>query len=160
MVEINDIAPNFCLKDQNDKLICLENFKGKWIIVYFYPKDNTPGCSLEARNFTLVAEDLKKQKTEIIGISPDSVKSHKNFQEKNNLTITLLSDSDHKTLSDYGVWKPKKMYGREFFGVIRSTFLIDPEGKIAYIWPKVKVPGHINEVKDKLREKQGKINDK
>jgi len=154
MVEINKEAPNFCLKDQNNNLVCLNDFKGKWTIVYFYPKDNTPGCTLEARNFTLAAEDLKKQNTAIIGISPDSVNSHKNFCEKKNLNLTLLSDPDHKILNDYGVWKPKKMYGREFFGVVRSTFLIDPEGKIAYIWPKVKVVGHIDDVKNILNEKQ------
>jgi len=154
MVEINKEAPNFCLKDQNDNLVCLNDFKGKWTIVYFYPKDNTPGCTLEARNFTLAAEDLKKQNTAIIGISPDSVNSHKNFCEKKNLDLTLLSDADHKILNYYGVWKPRKMYGREFFGVVRSTFLIDPEGKIAYIWPKVKVVGHIDDVKSILNEKQ------
>jgi peroxiredoxin Q/BCP len=154
LVKINQKAPDFCLKDQNDNLVCLNNFIGKWTIIYFYPKDNTPGCSLEARNFNIAAEEFKKQNTTIIGISPDSVDSHKFFCEKQNLNITLLSDSEHKTLNDYGVWKPKKMYGREFFGVIRSTFLINPEGKIAHIWPKVKVNGHVDNVKRVLNEKQ------
>jgi peroxiredoxin Q/BCP len=150
LVKINEKAPYFCLKDQNDSLVCLDNFFGKWIILYFYPRDNTPGCSLEARNFNLAAEDLKKQNTTIIGISPDSVYSHKKFCEKQNLNITLLSDPEHNTLNDYGVWKPKKLYGREFLGVIRSTFLINPEGKIVYIWSKVKVVGHVDDVKSVL----------
>jgi len=157
MVEINEKAPDFCLKNQDDENVCLEDFKGKWKIVYFYPKDNTPGCSLEARNFTVSADEFKKQNASIIGISPDSVNSHKNFCEKNNLNITLLSDPEHKTLNDYGVWKPKKMYGREFLGVVRSTFLISPQGKIAHVWPKVKVIGHSDEVMKKLKEKKEEI---
>lgn len=152
MVEINDKAPDFCLKNQNDEKVCLDDYKGKWTIVYFYPKDNSPGCSLEARNFTSSVEEFKKLNTTVIGISPDSVKSHKNFYNKQNLNITLLSDPDYITLKDYGVWKPKKMYGREFLGVVRSTFLIDPEGKIAHIWPKVKVAGHIDDVIRKIKE--------
>ncbi len=154
MVKINENAPDFCLKDQNDTIVCLDKFLGKWIILYFYPRDNTPGCTLEARNFNLAAEELKKQNTTIIGISPDSVDSHKKFCEKQNLNLTLLSDPEHNTLNDYGVWKPKKLYGREFLGVIRSTFLINPEGKIVYIWSKVKVIGHIDDVKSVLNEKQ------
>ena len=154
LVKINEKAPDFCLKDQNDALVCLDNFLGKWIILYFYPRDNTPGCTLEARNFNLAAEELKKQNTTIIGISPDSVDSHKKFCEKQNLNLILLSDPDHKTLKDYGVWKPKKLYGREFLGVIRSTFLINPKGKIVYIWSKVKVVGHLDDVKSVLNEKQ------
>jgi len=157
MVEINEKAPDFCLKNQDDENICLDDFKGKWKVVYFYPKDNTPGCSLEARNFTVAADEFKKHNSSIIGISPDSVNSHKNFCEKNNLNITLLSDPEHKTLKQYGVWKPKKMYGKEFLGVVRSTFLINPEGKIAHIWPKVKVIGHSDDVLKKLKEKKDDI---
>ena len=155
MVEINEKAPDFCLKNQDDQNVCLNDYKSKWKVVYFYPKDNTPGCSLEARNFTVAADEFEKQNASIIGISPDSVNSHKNFCEKNNLNITLLSDPEHKTLKDYGVWKPKKMYGREFLGVVRSTFLINPEGKITHIWTKVKVFGHSDEVMKILKEKKG-----
>ena len=159
LIKINDKAPDFCLKDQNNSSLCLNDFKGKWIILYFYPKDNTPGCSLEARDFNLAAEEFKKQNTTIIGISPDSVDSHKIFCEKQNLNITLLSDSNHNTLIDYGVWKPKKMFGREFLGTARSTFLINPEGKIVHIWPKVQVIGHVKDVKNVLNEKQKKMID-
>lgn len=154
MVKINEKAPDFCLKNQDNIDVCLKDFRGKWTVVYFYPKDNTPGCSLEARNFTINAEKFEKLNTTILGISPDSVKSHKNFCDKQNLNIILLSDPEHKTLNEYGVWKPKKLYGREFLGVIRSTFLINTEGKIAHIWPKVKVPGHIDDVMNKLKELQ------
>lgn len=133
MVKINEKAPDFCLKNQNDENICLKDFRGKWTVVYFYPKDNTLGCTLEARNFSINA---------------------KKFEDKHDLTIALLSDPDHKILKEYGVWKPKKMFGKEFMGIVRSTFLIDPEGKIAHIWPKVKVVGHVDEVYNKIIEKQ------
>jgi len=154
MVKVNEKAPDFCLKNQNNEDVCLKDFKGKWTILYFYPKDNTPGCSLEARNFSQSANDFEKQNAKIIGISPDSTSSHKNFEDKHSLSINLLSDPDHIILEKYGVWKPKKMYGREFMGVIRSTFLINPEGNIAHIWPKVKVAGHINDVMNRLKENQ------
>jgi len=154
MVEENEKAPDFCLKNQNNEDICLKDFKDKWTILYFYPKDNTPGCTLEARNFSQSANDFEKQNAKIIGISPDSINSHKKFEDKHDLSINLLSDPNHKTLEKYGVWKPKKMYGREFMGVVRSTFLINPEGNISHIWPKVKVVGHIKDVMTKLKEYQ------
>ena len=154
MVEINDKAPDFCLKNQNNQNVCLKDFKGKWTVVYFYPKDNSAGCTLEARNFSQNSKEFEKQNAVIIGVSPDSIDSHKKFQNNHNLTINLLSDPEHKILKEYDVWKTKKMYGREFMGVVRSTFLIDPEGKIAYIWPKVKVEGHIDDVMRIIKEKQ------
>ncbi len=154
MVEINEEAPDFCLKNQNNKDICLKDFRGKWVVVYFYPKDNTPGCTLEARNFSINEKKFKQRNINIIGMSSDSVESHKKFESKNDLTINLLSDPDHKTIKDYGMWKPKKMFGKEYMGIVRSTFLIDPDGKIAYIWPKVKVVGHVDEVYNKVMEKE------
>lgn len=152
MIKINKKAPDFCLKNQNAEDVCLKDYKGRWTVVYFYPKDNTPGCTLEAKNFSQHAKDFEQKNVSIIGISPDSSTSHKKFEDKHDLSITLLSDPDHKTLEKYGVWKPKKLYGREFMGVVRSTFLIDPDGKIAHIWGKVKVAGHIEDVMNKLEE--------
>jgi peroxiredoxin Q/BCP len=156
MVEIGEQAPDFCLRNQTEKEQCLDNFRGKWIVLYFYPKDNTSGCTLEAKDFTSAVSDFNKLKTEIIGISPDSVKSHQNFISKHALGINLLSDPEHKVLEDYGAWQKKKLYGREFMGVVRSTFLINPEGKVEYIWPKVKVQDHVDNVKNKLIELQNK----
>ncbi len=151
-LKIGDKAPLFCLPNQNEEEICLSDFKGKWIVLYFYPKDNTSGCTKEAIGFTEKKEEFEKLGAVILGVSPDSPKSHRNFIEKKELTITLLSDQDHKVLEEYGAWQLKKMYGREYMGVVRSTYLIDPEGKIAYIWPKVKVAGHIDAVLEKLKE--------
>jgi len=154
LVKINEKAPDFCLKNQNNKDVCLKDFRGKWVVVYFYPKDNTPGCTLEARNFSINAKKFKQRNINIIGMSSDSVESHKKFECNHDLTIDLLSDPDHKSIKDFGVWKPKKMFGKEFMGIVRSTFLIDPEGKVAHIWPKVKVIGHVDEVYNKVVEKQ------
>jgi len=150
-------APDFCLPDQNGKEICLKDFKGKWVILYFYPKDNTSGCTREAMGFTEAKKEFEELGAVIIGVSPDSVKSHKNFEQKKGLKIILLSDTEHKVLEAYGAWQLKKMYGREYYGVVRSTFLIDPDGIIRHIWKKVKVAGHVEAVKEKLKElKEGK----
>jgi peroxiredoxin Q/BCP len=152
MVNVHDQAPDFCLTNQEDEKICLSDYKGKWIVLYFYPKDNTPGCTLEAQNFSKNESRFKNLNTMVVGISPDSTESHKKFQQKNDLSVMLLSDPDHAVLKDYDVWKSKKMYGKEFMGVIRSTFLIDPDGKIHYKWEKVKVPGHVEDVLTKINE--------
>ena len=145
-----DIAPEFCLLDEQDREVCLKNFNGKWIVLYFYPKDNTSGCTLEAMDFTAVKDDLESMGAVILGVSPDSTKSHRNFSSNKSLTITLLSDPEHKVIEQYGAWQLKKNYGKEYYGVVRSTFLIDPAGKIAYVWPNVKVKGHVEAVKEKL----------
>jgi peroxiredoxin Q/BCP len=150
MVKEGDTAPKVCLPDETGKEICLEDFKGKWVVLYFYPKDNTSGCTLEAIDFTGAVTDFKKLNAEIIGVSPDSTKSHQNFISKHDLGITLLSDPEHKTLEEYGAWQKKKLYGREYMGVVRSTYLINPEGKIEQVWPKVKVKGHVDDVKEQL----------
>lgn len=148
-------APDFCLPDQNGSEVCLKDFLGKWIVLYFYPKDNTSGCTKEAVGFSEAKEEFEKLRAVILGVSPDSVRSHKNFEEKKGLKITLLSDTEHKVLEAYGVWQLKKMYGREYYGVVRSTYLIDPQGIIRYIWKKVKVTGHVEAVKEKLKELKG-----
>ena len=152
MLKVGDSATNFCLADETGNEHCLENFKGKWVVLYFYPKDNTSGCTLEAIDFTSALTDFDKLNTTVIGVSPDSTKSHQNFIEKHNLKVKLLSDPEHKTLEEYGAWQKKKLYGREFMGVVRSTYLINPQGKIEYVWPKVKVKGHVDVVKEKLTE--------
>jgi peroxiredoxin Q/BCP len=157
MIEIGKKAPLFCLPNQDDVEICLRDLKGKWIILYFYPKDNTPGCTTQACDFTeslLVFEDLDAV---ILGVSPDSSKKHRNFIAKKDLKITLLSDEEKKVLQQYGVWQLKKMYGREYLGVVRTTYLIDPDGTVAYRWDKVRVKGHIEAVKAKLKELRAKI---
>ena len=157
MVKIGDVAPAFCLPREGGGEVCLKDLVEKWVVLYFYPKDMTSGCTMEALDFTAVKKDFEELGAEVLGVSADSLENHRKFREKNNLTVTLLSDEEKKTLEAYGAWQTKKMYGREFKGIVRSTFLIDPKGKIAAIWPKVKIDGHVEEVLDKIRElKQGK----
>ena len=150
-----DEAPDFCLPDKDGNEVCLKDFNNKWIALYFYPRDNTSGCTREAVDFSSHLNEFEKINTIIIGISPDSPQSHMKFTDKFDLKHILLSDEKHEALKKYGVWQLKKMYGREYFGVIRSTFLINSDGKIAYVWRNVKVGGHIEEVKKKAKELQG-----
>ena len=152
VLEVGDEAPGFCLPDQNDEEICLDGFQGRWVVLYFYPRDNTKGCTLEAIDFTANLKDFEELGAAILGVSPDSVRSHRNFCDRHGLEITLLSDPEHKVLERYGVWRLKKMYGREYYGVVRSTFIIDPEGDVRHIWRRVKVKGHVEEAKQKLSE--------
>ena len=145
-------APAFTLEDQDGKKVRLADFAGKWVVLYFYPKDNTPGCTTEACEFTETLPSFKKLDAVVLGVSPDSARSHQGFIEKQNLKITLLADPDHKALEKYGVWQLKKNYGREYFGVARTTFLINPSGKIEHIWKNVKAAGHADVVKKRLAE--------
>lgn len=154
MTIIGEKAPDFCLPDKDNKSICLKSFRGKWVVLYFYPRDNTKGCTLEAVDFTNSLQDFKDINTVVLGVSPDSVKSHTTFAETHDLNVTLLSDPDHTVLEKYGVWQLKKMYGREYYGVVRSTFIIDPGGIIVYIWPKVRVKDHVKTVKETLQQLQ------
>ncbi|MBT5306610.1 MAG: peroxiredoxin [Candidatus Scalindua sp.] len=164
MITVGTKAPNFSLKNQDDKEVSLKDNKGKWIVLYFYPKDNTSGCTKEAGDFTESLKDYKKLNAVIMGVSPDSTESHRNFIEKQDLDITLLSDPDKETHRAYGAWGIKKNYGKEYEGVIRSTFIISPEGKIAEAWSKVKVrvkrkdgeTRHVDVVKERLKELQNK----
>ncbi len=153
-LDIGDEAPVFCLPNQENQQVCLEDFRGKWVILYFYPKDNTSGCTREALDFTAMLPEIEKYNGVVLGVSPDSVKSHFNFMSKHNLRVTLLSDTEHKVLEAYGAWGLKKRYGREYYGVIRTTYLIDPDGRIAYVWRNVRVKGHVEEVVKKLKELQ------
>lgn len=151
-IEVGAEAPNFCLPDKDNKEVCLNDFKGKFVVLYFYPKDNTPGCTTEAIGFTGILPELQKLDTVVIGISPDSPESHAKFIKKKNLKVTLLSDVDKKVIKEYGKWAKKKFRGKEYMGVVRSTFLINPNGKIVHIWPKVSVKGHPEDVQNVLTE--------
>jgi len=152
MLKIGEKAPKFCLPNQDEEEICLRDLQGSWIVLYFYPKDNTPGCTTEACEFTAALPDFSGLGAAILGVSPDSPKKHRNFIEKKELGITLLSDEEKEVCETYGVWQLKKNYGREYMGVVRSTFLIDPDGTIAAVWEKVRVKGHVAEVKEKLAD--------
>lgn len=168
MLEVNSMAPDFCAPNQDDVEICLRDIKGSWIVLYFYPRDNTPGCTTEACDFTASMPEFDDLDATILGVSPDTPAKHRNFIEKQNLNITLLADVEKKMCEDYGVWQLKKFMGRESMGVVRTTFIINPKGEIAAVWDKVsvrkkkKVNGetieilHVNEVKEKLKELQTK----
>ncbi|MBN1758814.1 MAG: peroxiredoxin [Chitinispirillaceae bacterium] len=149
-LQIAHPAPEFTLMNSAGASISLSSLHGKWVVLYFYPKDNTSGCTREAIDFTGSLPAFRKQHAIIIGISPDSPESHTKFIEKHGLRIELLSDPDHTVCSLYGVWRKKKLYGREYFGVVRTTLLIDPEGIIRHVWEKVNVPGHTAEVQEQL----------
>lgn len=151
-VEVGKEALDFCLLDENGQKVCLNDFKGKWVVLYFYPKDNTPGCTKEAENFSELLPEFEKLGAVVIGVSPDSVESHKKFKEKRDLKVKLLSDESREVLKAYGVWQKKKMYGREYMGVVRTTYLIDPEGKVAHVWKRVKVKGHAEAVLNRLKD--------
>ena len=154
MLSIGDIVENFCLPNQDEEEICLRDIKGGWIVLYFYPKDNTPGCTTEACNFTDALPDFDELSAVVLGVSPDSPKKHRNFIERKELKITLLADENKDLCNTFGVWQLKKNFGKEYMGVVRSTFIIDPDGKVAAVWEKVRVKGHIEEVKKKLEELQ------
>lgn len=144
-------APEFTLLDANEQSVSLKDFKGKFVVLYFYPKDNTPGCTIEALDFTALKEEFAKHKAVVIGLSKDSCQSHAKFTEGKNLTIILLSDDDHKVQEQYGVWAPKKFMGKEFLGTVRSTFLISPKQIILHSWSPVKVKNHAKEVLETLK---------
>lgn len=152
MPEVGKKAPDFKLSDQDGNKVSLKDFKGKKVVLYFYPKDNTSGCTKEACNFRDDFPKFKKTDAVILGISPDSVSSHKKFAEKYNLPFTLLSDEGKEVVEEYGVWKEKSMYGKKYMGVERTTFIIDEEGKIKKIFNKVKVDGHNSEVIEALKD--------
>jgi len=139
-------APDFELPRDGGGIIKLSDLRGKPVVLFFYPKDDTSGCTAEAVDFSALRPDFEKLGAVVIGMSPDTTKSHDKFKAKHELTVDLVSDSEKKTLEKYGVWVEKSMYGRKYMGVERSTFLIDKDGKIAEIWRKVKVPGHAQAV--------------
>ena len=156
-IEMTDIpqvgqdAPDFSAKDQTGTTVSLGDKKDCWLVLYFYPKDNTPGCTTEAKDFSEYVEQFKELGADIIGVSPDNEKSHCKFIDKHKLSIQLLSDPEHEVIEAYGAWRLKKFMGKEYMGVVRSTFLISPEGKIAQVWDKVRVKAHAEKVLQELR---------
>lgn len=156
MITLETKAPEFCLPNQDDVEICLRDLRGKWIVLYFYPKDNTPGCTAEACDFSEAAPDFSTLNAVILGVSADSTKSHRGFIEKKDLSITLLSDESTSMMQEYGVWALKKNYGKEYMGIVRSTIIIDPEGIVKAMWKSVKVKEHARIVKERLEALQGK----
>jgi len=154
MLEVGAYVEDFCLPNQDEEEICFRDIRGSWIVLYFYPKDNTPGCTTQACAFTEAEPEFLELNARILGVSPDSPEKHRKFIEKKKLTITLLSDEDKSLCQQMGVWQLKKFMGKEYMGVVRSTFIIDPEGKIAKVWTKVRVKGHVDEVKEVLSQLQ------
>ncbi|MBS13089.1 MAG: thioredoxin-dependent thiol peroxidase [Gemmatimonadetes bacterium] len=146
-----DKVPAFKLPDQEGTVHELKEYEGKWVVIYFYPKDNTPGCTKEACNFRDNIKPIEKLGAEVIGVSTDSVKKHSNFVAKYDLPFTLLADEEQKMVNDYGVWGLKKFMGREYMGTNRMTFIVDPKGKIAKVYPKVKAATHGEEVLEDLK---------
>ncbi len=146
MPDINDPAPDFTLPRDGGGTVTLSELRGSPVVLFFYPKDNTPGCTKESIGFSGEMPAFEAAGAKVFGISKDSVKKHDNFVEKHSLTTPLLSDAEGTTCEDYGVWKEKKMYGKTFWGIERSTFLIGADGTIKQVWPKVKDDGHVDEV--------------
>jgi peroxiredoxin Q/BCP len=145
-VQVGKKAPAFTLPGSNGEDVSLKDFKGKTVVLYFYPKDDTPGCTREACDFRDTVRKFTHAKTVVLGVSPDSLKSHDRFIAKFDLPFTLLSDADHAVAEAYGTWVEKSMYGRKYMGIERSTFVIDPAGKVKAAFRKVKVDGHADEV--------------
>jgi peroxiredoxin Q/BCP len=150
--KIGDKIPNFKIPLSNGNILNSKDIKDKKYVLYFYPKDNTPGCTTEAKDFSNKIREFKKLNTEVIGISKDSIEAHLKFIDKQELKIILASDEDGKVIEKFGVWVEKNMYGRKYMGIQRSTFLINEQSKIEYIWDKVRVKGHIEDVIDKIKD--------
>jgi len=146
MLQDGDLAPEFELATDGGETVTLSRLRGKPVVVYFYPKDDTSGCTIEAKDFSRLAAEFRKAGVEVIGVSPDSVESHQKFRAKYNLAVRLAADPDKVAANAYGVWVQKSMYGRSYMGVERSTFLVDKAGRVARSWRKVKVPEHAEEV--------------
>jgi thioredoxin-dependent peroxiredoxin len=154
MVEIGDKLPDISLLNQDDVDVALKSYEGQWIVIYTYPKDSTPGCTTEACDFTQAMPRFDDIDAMVIGVSPDSTKSHRNFILKKELKVTLLSDPDKILLKALGSWGEKKNYGKVYDGVIRSTYIINPDGVVAFKWENLRVKGHVEKVHDKLIELQ------
>ena len=141
ILEVGKNAPQFELPNQDEENKTLNDYNGKWLVVYFYPKDDTPGCTVEAQEFTEELSNFTSEDAVVVGISPDTVAKHCKFIDKHSLGMELLADTEKKMLADYGVWQEKSMYGRTYMGVVRTTYLIDPNGMVAEAWTKVKARG-------------------
>jgi peroxiredoxin Q/BCP len=149
--QVGQDAPDFCAKDQNDTIVSLQDYLDRWLVLYFYPKDNTPGCTTEAKNFTAYVKEFEELGADIIGVSSDSAKSHCKFIDKHDLSLKLISDPDHQVIDAYGAWRLKKFMGKEYMGIVRSTFLISPDRKIVQVWDKVRVKAHVEKVLQELK---------
>ncbi|MCJ8278969.1 MAG: thioredoxin-dependent thiol peroxidase [Rivularia sp. ALOHA_DT_140] len=149
---VGNKAPSFSASNQDGNLVKLEDFQSSWLVLYFYPKDNTPGCTVEAKDFSEYSSQFEAKGAKILGVSPDSQESHCKFINKHNLLIQLLSDPEHNLCKTYGVWQLKKFMGKEYMGVVRSTFLIAPNGNLAHTWSNVRTKGHAQKVLDKFQE--------
>ena len=154
-LKIGNKAPNFNLPNQSGDSVRLDDFAGRWLVIYFYPRDDTPGCTVEAKDFTELKNDFEKNETVILGVSPDNETKHCKFIDKHRLKIDLLADCEKSMLSDYGVWQEKSMYGKTYMGVVRTTYLINPDGNIAEAWTKVKARGHADAVLKRLLDIRG-----
>jgi thioredoxin-dependent peroxiredoxin len=155
MIEIGKKAPPLSLPDERGKPVSLDDFRGRWVVLYFYPKDDTPGCTVQACDFTSGLKAFEKLDAVVLGCSPDEPSSHQRFIQKHDLRIKLLSDPTHETMERYGAWGKKIMYGVPRVGVIRSTVLIDPRGDVAHHWKKVRAGGHAEKVREKVAELRG-----
>lgn len=151
-MQIGKKAPAFTLPNQAGEKVSINQYQGKWVVLYFYPKDDTPGCTIEACDFTYELKGFEKLNAQVLGCSPDSPQSHQKFIQKHKLKITLLSDESKEVMQKYGAWGEKNSYGKITEGVIRTTVLIDPSGKVAHVWPKVQAKGHVEKVKQTLQE--------
>ena len=154
MLTVGDPAPAFTLRSGDGQTVRLSDLRGQWVILYFYPKDDTPGCTKEACAFQAVRSQVSRQHAVVLGVSRDALASHQRFAQKYHLTFPLLSDPDASACKAYGVYTQKSMYGRTYWGIARTTFLIDPQGRIAAVFPKVTVDGHIEAVLETLRHAQ------
>jgi len=150
MLKPNDTAPDFELQADDGSTIRLSDLRGRKVVLYFYPKDDTPGCTIEACEFRDRSKDIAANGAVVLGVSPDTVESHRKFRDKYGLDFRLLADTDHRVAEAYGVWQEKSMYGRKYWGVARTTFLIDEEGRIARVFENVKPAGHAAEVLEAL----------
>ena len=151
-LKIGDRAPDFSLPADGGDTISLSDYKGRYLVLYFYPKDSTPGCTTEAKDFTAYFADFEANNAAVIGVSKDSVKRHDNFISKHELGVRLISDAESDMIERYGLWVEKKLYGRTYMGIERATFLIGPDGIIRHIWRKVRVKGHAEAVLAALNE--------
>ena len=155
ILEAGDKAPKFDVPNQDGNMIKLDDLLGKWSVIYFYPRDDTPGCTIEAKEFTELDAKFEEHGASIYGVSPDNEAKHCKFIEKHGLKVELLADTESTMLVDYGVWQEKQMYGKTYMGVVRTTYLVNPDGNIAEAWTKVKAKGHAEAVLERLVELKG-----
>ena len=155
ILEAGDKAPKFAIPNQDGNVIKLDDLPGKWSVIYFYPRDDTPGCTIEAKEFTELSSKFEEHGASIYGVSPDNEAKHCKFIEKHGLKVELLADNENTMLDAYGVWQEKQMYGKTYMGVVRTTYLVDTDGNIAEAWTKVKAKGHAEAVLERLVELKG-----